>query len=191
MNTFTTMNQSKRLLISAAVTAIVSVFSANPAMAGEFSNGDWYGSFDTTVSYGASWRVDDYDPADVGKSANNPAVYSLGATFYTPAQRAALGRWSSNDDDGDLNYREAGDLITNNFKVTAELDISNGNFGAFFRASAFYDFENEGKDSLSEEAQERVGTDFRRRAATHRIPAAIGRCRIADEQRICGVIDLR
>jgi hypothetical protein len=157
---FSTMNSSKQLLLTACMATAITAFSVNPVMAGEFSNGDWYGSFDTTVSYGASWRVDDYDPADVGKAWNNPAVVGAGLD-YTPSQRAALGRWSTNDDDGDLNYRSAGDLITHNFKVTAELDVSNGNFGAFFRASAFYDFENTDADFLSEVAKERVGDDVR------------------------------
>jgi hypothetical protein len=154
------MNNCKRRLLTTTVAAALSVFCVNPVSAGEFTKGDWFGSFDTTISYGASWRVDDYDPADVGKAWNNPAIGATGL-IYSQAQRDALGRWSTNDDDGDLNYSEAGDLITHNFKVTAEFDISNGNFGAFFRASAFYDFENADADFLSDVAQERVGEDVR------------------------------
>jgi len=157
MSKRTIMNKPVRLLPAAVALA---AFLATPALAVDFESGDWYGSFDTTISYGASWRVDDYDPADVGKAWNNPTVVQPGL-FYTPQQRAALGRWSVNDDDGDLNYRDAGDLITHNFKVTAELDVSNGSFGAFIRASAFYDFENSDADFLSEVAKERVGDDVR------------------------------
>jgi hypothetical protein len=160
MNKFITMNTTKRLLLKTAVIAAVSSLCVSPVMAKEFSNGDWYGSFDTTVSYGASWRANDIDRNDVGKAANNPAVVGTGLD-YTAVQRAATGRWSSNDDDGDLNYPNSGDLIGNNFKVTSELAFSKGDFGAFFRASAFYDFENADKDVLSDIAQERVGSDLR------------------------------
>lgn len=157
MKKLTTMNNGKRLLVMTGLATAISAICVNPVMAGEFSNGDWFGSIDTTISYGASWRVDDYDPADVGKAANNPIAFNLPGA----AQFGTTGRWSNNDDDGDLNYRSAGDLITHNFKVTSEIDISNGNFGAFIRASAFYDFENADNDLLSDEAQERVGTDVR------------------------------
>ena len=101
MTKFNTMKNSKLLLTTCVATAI-STFAVNPVMAGEFQNGDWYGSFDTTISYGASWRADDYDPADVGKAWNNPAIAATGL-IYSDEQRAALGRWSTNDDDGDLN----------------------------------------------------------------------------------------
>jgi hypothetical protein len=159
MNTFTKMKSSKRALILAVSTALAASI-ANPVMAVEFGEGDWYGSFDTTISYGASWRADDFDPADVAKAFNNPAV-GAGGLSYSPAQRAAIGRWSSNDDDGDLNYANSGDLITHNFKVTSELSFSKGDFGGFFRASAFYDFENADNDLLSDIAQERVGSDVK------------------------------
>ncbi|MFT5139677.1 MAG: hypothetical protein ACI9H8_001219 [Lysobacterales bacterium] len=160
MKKFTTMNTAKKLLLNTALVTAVSALGINPVLAKEFNSGDWYGSFDTTVSYGASWRVNDFDPADVGKAFNNPAVVGTGL-FYTPNQRAAIGRWSSNDDDGDLNYPNSGDLITHNFKVTSEFSFSNGNFGGFIRASAFYDFENADKDVLSKIAQERVGSDVK------------------------------
>lgn len=151
MNKLKFMKQYK---ISMVATVIL---SATPVMAVEINNGEWTGSLDTTVSYGASWRIDDYDPEDVGKAANNPITFLL----PNAAARAQTGRFSVNDDDGDLNYRNGGDLITHNFKITAELDISKGNFGGFFRVSAFYDFENEDQDFLSSEAQERVGSDVR------------------------------
>ena len=154
------INTSKRPLLKIAVAAAFSALCITPVAAKEFSNGDWHGSFDTTVSYGASWRLNDLDPVDVAKAANNPAVGAAGLS-YSAAQRSAIGRWSSNDDDGDLNYSRSGDLITHNFKLTSELSISNGNFGGFFRASAFYDFENADKDVLSSIAQERVGSDVR------------------------------
>jgi hypothetical protein len=128
-----------------------------PAQAFEFSNGEWTGSLDTTVSYGASWRLKDYDPTLVGKAANDPLVF----TYDKLAQRDVIGRWSVNGDDGNLNYRESGDLISHAIKATVEFDVQWRNFGGFTRGTAFYDFENHNKDSLSDIAQKRVGKEAR------------------------------
>jgi len=157
MTKATNMNRRKRVAPISVLLVAACSFALSSAQAAEFSNGDWSGSFDTTVSYGASWRMDDYDPNDVGKAANNPASFLL----PNSVNRGTIGRWSNNDDDGDLNYPNARDLISHSFKVTSELDISRGNFGGFFRVSAFYDFENEGNEFLSDIAQERVGKDVR------------------------------
>ncbi|KAA9130436.1 DUF1302 domain-containing protein [Marinihelvus fidelis] len=142
-----------------SMAAAIALALAAPAMAIDFQDpdGEWSGSIDTTISYGASWRATDYDPADVGKSANNPAAFMLPAA----QQAATVGRWSNNDDDGDLNYRDAGDVITNVAKITAEADFRWRNYGAFIRASGFYDFENADQDFLNDEAEERVGKDVR------------------------------
>jgi hypothetical protein len=157
MTEVTNMNLCKCPAPAQALLAVLVSLAVTPAQAAEFSSGEWSGSLDTTVSYGASWRMDDYDPNDVGKAANNPTSFLLPNSVL----RGTTGRWSVNDDDGDLNYPEARDLITHNFKLTTELDISRGNFGGFFRISAFYDFENEGRDELSRVAQDRVGKDVR------------------------------
>ena len=132
-------------------------FTAGPAAAVDFENGEWSGTIDTTVSYGASWRANDLDPDDVGKAANNPTAFLLPYA----QQVATPGRWSNNDDDGDLNYPDQFDLITHAFKITAEAEIHWRNYGGFFRASGFYDFQNAGEDFLSEVADERVGKDVR------------------------------
>lgn len=123
----------------------------------EFSSGEWSGSLDTTVSYGASWRLKDYDPTLVGKQANNPLTFTLDKN----AQRDVIGRWSANGDDGNLNYPGQGDMISHAIKATVEFDIRFRNYGGFARATAFYDFENADKDSLSDIAQERVGGEVR------------------------------
>jgi len=164
------MNRTSRVNLSgslarAALALAVGGALALPVQAYEFQNGEWSGSLDTTVSYGASWRADDIDPADTGKASplNNPFIGIDVPPFnYTYADQVAqTGRWSVNDDDGDLNYPDAGDLVTHVFKVTAELDVGWRNFGGFFRVSAFYDFENADNDFLSEVADERVGKDVR------------------------------
>ena len=146
----------KRVLSAALAVAMFGAISTS-AQAIEFSNGEWTGSFDTTVSYGASWRLKDYDPADVGKSQNNPTTFLLDKN----QQRDQLGRWSVNGDDGTLNYRDKGDLISHAVKVTMELGVNWRNYGGFARATAFYDFENHDKASLSDTAQGLVGKDIR------------------------------
>jgi len=146
----------KHTLSAALALALFGVVSTS-AQAFIFSNGEWSGSLDTTVSYGASWRIKDYEASDVGKQANNPAVVLMDKL----SQRDVIGRWSANNDDGTLNYRDSGDLISHAVKATMELDVTWRNFGGFARVSAFYDFENADKDVLSDIAQERVGKDIR------------------------------
>jgi hypothetical protein len=146
----------KHTLTAAVALALFGTVSL-PAQAIEFSSGEWTGNLDTTVSYGASWRLKDFDPANVGKQANNPLVFTLDKI----AQRDVIGRWSANGDDGNLNYPDSGDLISHLVKVTMELDVQWRNYGGFARGTAFYDFENHNKDSLSDIAQKRVGGEVR------------------------------
>ncbi len=121
----------------------------------EFGSGEFTGTWDTTISYGASWRLEDRCDSCVGKANINPAVSFLPLSD----QIAAPGRFSVNSDDGNLNYDD-GDLISNAIKVTSELGFSYRNFGGFFRVSGFYDFENADADFLSSTAQDLVGEDF-------------------------------
>jgi hypothetical protein len=153
-----TTTPRKLTLISALSAALLGATSV-PLQAFEFSGGEWSANLDTTISYGASWRMDDLDPSLVGKQSivNNPAVFALDKL----AQRELTGRWSANGDDGNLNYSESGDLISHAIKATVEFDIRWRNYGGFARATAFYDFENADKESLSDIAQERVGGEAR------------------------------
>jgi hypothetical protein len=137
--------------------ALTLLLAGGPAQAWEFTQGEWSGSIDTTVSYGASWRTKDYDPELVGKQANDPLVF----TYDKLAQRDVIGRWSANGDDGNLNYPQKGDLVSHAIKATIEFDIRFRNYGGFARATAFYDFENADKESLSDIAQERTGKEAR------------------------------
>jgi hypothetical protein len=151
------MNTLNKTVLASALGLAITGLASGTAQAFEFGNDEFSGSIDTTVSYGASWRATDSKAEDVGKATNNPT------TFLLPyaQQVAQVGRWSNNDDDPNINYPDAGDLITHTAKITAEMDLSWRNFGGFFRVSGFYDFENAGKDFLSDEADERVGSDFR------------------------------
>src|SRR4249919_662098 len=158
-------------------TAVAAALLAAPAaQAFEFQKGGLTGSLDTTVSYGISVRTEDQDPDLIGKAQFDPAIcfqnVPLGAIPPGPlrcssnavpgsaAQIAAPGRFSVNRDDGDLKYDE-GDAFSNAFKITSELSLKWGNWGAFTRATYFYDFENNGRDDLTEIAKKKVGSDFR------------------------------
>jgi len=143
------------VLIETFLSTVLLCLASSQVMAIEFSSGEWTANIDTTISYGAGWRLSDPDNDNVGKAVFNPAVSLLD----NAAQRAALGRWSVNSDDGNLNY-DGGDLISNALKLTSEIDIGYRNFGAFFRFSGFYDFENEKKDELSKTARNKVGKDL-------------------------------
>ena len=147
------MNLTKAHVMSATLLAL----TATSANAIEFDSGDWSGSFDTTVSYGAAWRLNDLDPENVGKAFHDP----LNSTRSNAERRASPGRWSVNGDDGNRNYPDKGDMVSHTMKFTSELDVSRGNFGLFTRFMGFYDFENVDNDFLSKEAEERVGKDVR------------------------------
>jgi len=155
MNKTRTMNLMKVNALTVALLAL----TATSANAIEFSSddGEWRGSFDTTISYGASWRASDLDPDNVGQSYHNPFIFPL-----TYGERRGLpGRWSLNGDSGNRNYPDGGDMISHTLKFTSELDVTWKNFGVFTRFMGFYDFENTGTDFLSKEAEERVGKDVR------------------------------
>ena len=132
------------------------VMTSSQSMAFDFSSGEWSARIDSTISYGAAWRLQDADEENLGKAALNPTVSLLS----NAGQRAAPGRWSVNSDDGNLNY-QGGDLISNALKLTSEMELDYRNYGAFVRFSALYDFENQKKDQLSEEAKDKVGKDIR------------------------------
>ena len=86
----------KGKMLACALGAILFGLSSTAVQAIEFSSGEWTGNFDTTLSYGASWRLKDYDPENVGKQANNPVAFMLDKA----SQRDVIGRWSANGDDG-------------------------------------------------------------------------------------------
>lgn len=162
-----------RLITRSPLAAAVAfgLFVTPMAQAFDFENGELKGSIDTTVSYGISIRADDPANGLIGKATINPlialqgqllpgALAGLGRFPGSAAQIAAPGRFSGNRDDGNIKY-EKGDAFSNAFKITSELEMSYKSWGAFARVSYFYDFENNGRDDMSQAALEKVGTDFR------------------------------
>lgn len=116
--------------------AIYQVFKKTPlalALAGsvaavnalEYNVGEVDVQLDNTIGYGIGWRIDDRDASQI-MPGNGPAV-------------GLTGKGSSyNYDDGTLNY-SSGDVYTNVFKWSGDMEVSYRNYGGFFRARAFYD----------------------------------------------------
>lgn len=130
-------NRGSRAL---AVIALATLLAA-PAGAAGWQKGDLQINWDTTLSWGAQFRLDDPDPRIIGLPEGGTA-------------------FSVNGDDGNLNYDTG--LVSNVFKLTTEIELTHKNFGSFVRFRGFYDFENEDGDRertpLSDPALSRVGS---------------------------------
>ncbi len=148
----------RRRKLATAIVLTLGGVAANSACAYDFGDSDsWHGTLNTTVSYGVSYRVADVDPSLLGKAHFSPLVSQL----PNSQQRAATGRFSVNTDDGGLNY-DQWHPFSNAFKATTEFKLDyKDNWGAFVRASYFYDFTNTQKDELSDIADEKVGKKFK------------------------------
>jgi hypothetical protein len=111
------------------------------AQAIEFGGEGWNGNFDTTLSWGVRYRLDDPDLDIVG-------IPNGGNAF------------SVNGDDGNLNFGTG--ITSNAVKFTSELLLEKDNYGGFFRVTGFYDDEvkngDREKSELSKEAQDIVGS---------------------------------
>jgi len=97
-------------------------------------------NLDSTLSWGMLYRTQKRDDGIVG-IGNGGKAYSV------------------NYDDGNLNYDRG--VVSNAVKLTSELDIKGANYGAFFRGTAFYDYENmereRARTPLSDDAEDAVG----------------------------------
>ncbi len=114
---------------------------ASPVGAVSWGKGELSFTWDTTISWGAQYRLDPADPELIGL-ANGGRAFSV------------------NGDDGNLNYDTG--IFSNVIKLTSEMDLRGKSTGAFVRFRALYDQENEDGDRLrtplSEAALERVGS---------------------------------
>ncbi|HEC13510.1 MAG TPA: DUF1302 domain-containing protein [Acidiferrobacteraceae bacterium] len=131
----------KRLTTIAVAAVLLSPLTSQAI---QFTSGELTGSFDTTVSTGIGWRIENRDPGLIGIANGGTAL-------------------SVNGDDGNLNYDKG--VFSSSLTISHELELNYRNFGAFVRGYYFYDFENEDGDRarspLSSAAKERVGSDFR------------------------------
>ena len=131
----------RNTVVAAAVVVALGAALSSPVQAVDIAAGPVTGSWDTTLSYGQAWRLEDRD-------CNLIATADGGC-----------GR-SPNIDDGNLNYDT--EVFSRAFKVVSELSLETGNFGAFVRGSALYDGKTENSDTrrtpLSKSARDLVGT---------------------------------
>jgi len=101
----------------------------------EFDNGALL-SVDTTLTWGAQWRVEDRDRRITGDKflqdlQENPFL-PLTDPQYSQAQTLLL-----NSNDGNNNFDKG--LISNRLTLLVDLDFSRDNYGLFLRGKAFYD----------------------------------------------------
>lgn len=126
-------NKNRRLSLRMAprvagfALATILPLAVSTASAFELNLGAVTGSLDTTLSYGTGWRLE--APEDA-LSAN----YAL----YQDAV-ADNHRTSINKNDGDANFDNDSRPITSVFKITSDLELKYEKYGAFVRATAFYD----------------------------------------------------
>jgi hypothetical protein len=121
--------------------AVSALLLAPNARALTFDYGELRVTFDSTLSAGAIYRLENPDPAYYGV-ANGGLQNSV------------------NTDDGNLNYHRG--FASTVLKGTHDLELKWRNLGAFARGTYFYDFENKEGDRertpLSNEALDRVGS---------------------------------
>lgn len=121
--------QSLRMAPRAAGFALATVLplAVSTASAFELNLGAVTGSLDTTVSYGTGWRMEEQDP-------------KLASLYPTYADSVAANRRTFiNKNDGDANFDNDSKPISSTFKITSDLELKTGDFGAFVRGTAFYD----------------------------------------------------
>ncbi len=118
-----------RLLLSAVV---LSLLAMGPALAVDFTKGALTGTWDTTLSWGAQYRLDDPDPRIIGLPNGGNA-------------------FSVNGDDGNLNYDTG--IFSNVLKLTTELELDYKNIGVFVRGSRLLRLRERGRRSGAHPAQ--------------------------------------
>lgn len=139
----------KPLVVGIAAALSMSLFGAslNNAQAARWEFGDVEMSFDSTFSAGTSIRTENRNWDDNVAKANN---LNNGFDFsaYHPFLNAnpnkytiweGAGSYSSNGDNGNLNY-DAGDSFSQLVKGSHELNVQYGNMGVFVRGMYYYDF---------------------------------------------------
>ncbi|CAM3955576.1 DUF1302 domain-containing protein [Shewanella aquimarina] len=137
-------NGFNKSALALGIVAALSLGATSGVQAVSFDWGEVQGSFDSTFSAGASWRVEERDwDNQIGK-VNHPRFdwsnYSaFGNTKYTSAEIwAQPGSYSSNGDLSNMLYSQ-GDVTSMVFKGLHELSLKYENFGLFARGMYFYD----------------------------------------------------
>ncbi len=104
-----------------ALALAVALATALPAQAASFNIGEIEGRFDSALSIGASWAMDNADRQFIGVANGGSAS-------------------SRTSDDGRLNFKK-GETFSKIFKGVHDLQLSYGETGVFLRGKYWYDFE--------------------------------------------------
>ncbi|WP_445767677.1 DUF1302 domain-containing protein [Rheinheimera sp.] len=139
--------------LAVGVASALFALSMAPVNAASWSLGDVNITFDSTFSYGGSWRTENRNLNTISK-ANNPGLNWAGYGYdlanadplkrFNPVYTSAdvwkeYGSYSSNGDAGNLNF-DRGDMFSSLLKGSHELSIAGENIGFFSRFMYFYDF---------------------------------------------------
>lgn len=126
-----------RILATAVAAALAATYAA-PASAVPIETENWTGSWDTTLSYGGTWRVQSPDCRLIANA------------------NGGCGR-SANIDDGNLNFDTG--MVSSAIKGTSEIQLTfRDSWGLFARGTAFYDWEagETNRTDLTDGALDRV-----------------------------------
>ncbi|MDO8422467.1 MAG: DUF1302 family protein, partial [Parvibaculum sp.] len=139
---------AKRAACLMAGAIVAGIGSATPASALEWNFGSVDVNLKSTLSAGIGVRTVDPDGDQIAVSNGGRNAAVAGENF----------------DDGNLNFRR-GDVFTASTRMLHELDIKNGNYGAFVSVSYFYDFINNDAEStrrtdLSSSTRSQAGRGF-------------------------------
>ncbi|HEX2853775.1 MAG TPA: DUF1302 domain-containing protein [Opitutaceae bacterium] len=129
-----------------ALAGLLVGFLATPLRAIQFSSGEIKGSFDTTISLGGLYRLQDPSAAYYGSTNFFNGVAGL--------------QTSVNTDDGNLNYGQG--WVSQLFKVSSDLEVRYRNFGFLVRGYYFQDFKSDDtrRTPLGAQAEDRVVENF-------------------------------
>jgi hypothetical protein len=130
--------------LALSVASALLALSATSIQAASYTIGDDVEVvFDSSFSYGASFRTEDRNWDTISK-VNHPRFnwtgYNAATNNIYPSSEIWKnpGSYSSNGDAGNLNY-DKGDKFSELFKGTHELSITKGDYGLFSRFMYFYD----------------------------------------------------
>ncbi len=142
MNDYPRLRVCSRVAHALVTAGFALALLASSAHALQFEFGNLKGSFDSTLSFGGLYRLENPDPRFYGTSNTFNGVF---------------GRQNSvNTDDGNLNYGKG--WVSEVFKGNHDLELKLGNFGALVRGYWFHDFKADDtlRTPLSEQAEDRV-----------------------------------
>lgn len=143
----TAIKQTWRLAKLPLAVSLASTLAA-PAFAVTFNVGEIEGSFDSTMSVGASWSMRGADEDLIGKNNGGQGL-------------------SQTSDDAHLNFKK-GETFSKIFKGIHDLELKYGDSGVFVRGKYWYDFELKDEsrlfkdidDSNRKQAAQASGAEF-------------------------------